>query len=920
MIALTEIQNILPQYNDKNKIKINLKTLEDKISIFCGRDEVLNDKKDVIEFIRNAQQKEIRDMLKSIFDDNNISYNEVALNKRLKRGDKTSEFFDRVFTVNGSKNGNKTNDNVKEKEAVNMNTEKIKSHRHDMRAESLNLENAQRIIRNWREVRINGIDVKPIAIKRGLPVDAADNMNIRIADASNLNGNVILYSARDKIVVAAGSFVDNGKDKCFVFPSENIKYEALERQESFALALLSDGNSNEYFVAERDVIVHLTELEETEKVLCIDFGTSNTTAGSYGLKDPFGSAPEYVEFVDTTSDSVSPKYSYTMPTMVYIASCENNEIKYKFGFEAQKELIDNDFSPKGSFFSEIKRWITSMDEKVKIHGANAERCVMEVTHRDIISAYIKYIIDLSQRFFKVKFRYLHFSAPVKLKELFIQEMSEILKNNYKVLGESESLDEGVAVIYDTLSTDIEFSENGRKKSVLVFDCGGGTTDLAKCAYEVNQDAFGKTLRLNIGYVNGDSNFGGNNVTYRIMQILKIKLAAKISGDDTICNDILKLIPKTEDDIMLEIDESISNKDILYRDFEEMYNKVNEYIPTDYDEERDYAEDFICKKRNFYYLWDIAENMKLEFHNSTNRVHMNFSDDTDKNICLRSDKQYYIYCRKGTNQLLERYDNPADNLDITIKEITQALMPDLYALMNGVLPQDEAGYLNRYDVYKFSGQSCHINLFKVLFKEFMPGKSLRSAATRKVIDDNIMRYKMPCLTGCIKFVQAKRTGNIDIKMEYDDPNLMYTIEDIDRNNILLDGNGNINVKFERYEAREVRLKISDRNGVKNQLTYYFKTVNTNKEIKLFTLINRVNESTYLSRQILEAKIEDELSGFDFSNSESERAKIIFVVPSNNSYCFKIYFVVKDKNNNYFLQDECSLAFENEKLNCFFDGKH
>ena len=864
-------------------------------------------------------------MLKYILKLQKIEFNSEQMNNRLKRAEKTVDFFQCVFDVIEMEESKITNN--KEANLVNskpINNEENKKYKNNSNNKyntmTIDLKMAQSIIERCKPVTIDGVDVKPIAIKKSLPVDIFDKMTVRILKEPNrFSDKVIIYSAFDKKVVMSGEIVNDGDFKCLVFSSDNIDYNRLEKKEGFVFALLPiDDSENFYFVSDKDVIVKMTELETTNKVLCIDFGTSNTTAGSYGILDEFGSNPEPVQFIDSTSNLDKIRSVYTLPTMIYVDSCVNNEIKYKFGYDAQKELIDNDFAPKGSFFSELKRWITSMDEMIKVHGADAERYTMKITHRDLITAYIQHVINLSERFFKVKFKVIHFSAPVKLKEIFIQEMTNIFGDRYNILSCEESLDEGMAVIYDSISREESLSDLNSKKSVLVFDCGGGTTDLAKCDYIVKNDAFGKAIDMKIGYVNGNSNFGGNNVTYRIMQILKIKLANKITGNKSINSDILSLIPQTADDIMLRIDSSPDEKNKLYKDFDNMYKRVNEYIPTDYNEETDYGSDLVNKKRNFYYLWDIAESLKIEFHNSTNRVHMNFSDDSDKKICLRNDKQYYLYIRSSYNDQLECYQNPADGLDITIKEISQALMPDLYSLLTNVLPQDSE--LSNYDIYKFSGQSCRIGMFKELFKEFMAGKKLRSGAVKNDLEDNVIRYKMPCLYGCIKFIQAKKTGNIDINMVYDNPNMIYTVEDVDKHQILLNKD-TVKVKFERYSATEVRFLVSDINGIKNKLSYIFKTKKdvTDYEIPIGKLRSKIADATYFSDDKINS-IYDQLTQFDFSDSNSIGAKILILVPSKNNYCFKLFFVLKDKANRYFLQDLCSISFEDEQLNCFFDGTH
>ena len=59
---------------------------------------------------------------------------------------------------------------------------------------------------------------------------------------------------------------------------------------------------------------------------------------------------------------------------------------------------------------------------------------------------------------------------------------------------------------------------------MIIDCGGGTTDVASCSISRERVNDIENLSITTNYVGGDANFGGNNITYRIMQFVKIKLA------------------------------------------------------------------------------------------------------------------------------------------------------------------------------------------------------------------------------------------------------------------------------------------------------------------------------------------------------------------------------------------------------------
>ena len=89
------------------------------------------------------------------------------------------------------------------------------------------------------------------------------------------------------------------------------------------------------------------------------------------------------------------------------------------------------------------------------------------------------------------------------------------------------LDEGTAVIYNSIHNMIEKKRYypGEQTQALIIDCGGGTTDLASSRFIIDNDNVSYKVNIETTYENGDTNFGGNNITYRIMQYIKIMFAA-----------------------------------------------------------------------------------------------------------------------------------------------------------------------------------------------------------------------------------------------------------------------------------------------------------------------------------------------------------------------------------------------------------
>ena len=288
------------------------------------------------------------------------------------------------------------------------------------------------------------------------------------------------------------------------------------------------------------------DLEETNATLCIDFGTTNTALGTYLDSNYIKNIPtndilnekislnsiNYVKF-----DDGDRKYREIFPTLAYVEDCFDKEnIKFLFGYDALKKLEMNDYVMTGSLFYGLKNWVHNYKEEEKIVDEYGN--TQYIKREKIIKAYLDYVVKRAEYQFKCKFKRIHASSPVKLKEQFLSLFEEIFtkdeKNEYEIVKKN-SMDEAIAVLYNTIENQIrkgKYEEN-EEYSALIIDCGGGTTDLAACKYRIENKKVYYYLDIKTSFENGDENFGGNNLTYRIMQYLKIVLATKYSNKKSI---------------------------------------------------------------------------------------------------------------------------------------------------------------------------------------------------------------------------------------------------------------------------------------------------------------------------------------------------------------------------------------------------
>ncbi|HHY75044.1 MAG TPA: molecular chaperone, partial [Bacillus bacterium] len=284
--------------------------------------------------------------------------------------------------------------------------------------------------------------------------------------------------------------------------------------------------------------LEIKQLETTRAVLAIDFGTTNTTAGAYLDSEYVSSLSShdllngrirlnsinFVTFVDKTNDE---KGIEVLPTVVSIADCSNPEkILYHFGYDALKTARMNSYSGLSTVFNGFKRWVHNykVDEEVMDHNGNTAN----VSRSVILREYLLYVIRTAEHQFKCRFKYLHISSPVKMKNQFLDMFKHILPE-YEIECEY-ALDEGMAVLYNTIAEQIETNNflDGEEYKALVIDCGGGTTDLSSCKFRIRDGHLSYKIDIQTTYENGDTNFGGNNITYRIFQFMKIMFAAYYS--------------------------------------------------------------------------------------------------------------------------------------------------------------------------------------------------------------------------------------------------------------------------------------------------------------------------------------------------------------------------------------------------------
>lgn len=530
--------------------------------------------------------------------------------------------------------------------------------------------------------------------------------------------------------------------------------------------------------------LEIRELEETSTVLAIDFGTSNTTAGAY-LNSNYVVTPCYndilneriklneinfVRFLDVTRKD--EKWIEILPTVVYVADCSDSDhIRYCFGYEAKNIMKKNDYTTNTSVFQGIKRWVNNYSKEEEIYDERGN--LARVTRGDIVRAYIKHVIQAAEHQFKCRFKKLHISSPVKLKQQFIDMFQEIMPE-YEIESQ-DALDEGIAVLYNTIADQIErnrFSD-GEEYKALIIDCGGGTTDLSSCSFRIEEGYISYKIDIKTTYENGDTNFGGNNITYRIMQFMKITFANYYKNKKDIM-EIDRIIDIPSNDIFRYVDEMGVGK--VYENFEKAYEEAEKIIPTRFKEYENKARDEYQRvKNNFYFLWEIADSMKKEFFRKTNILRNRFEateiEDPESDLHITTLNKWCLSVLED-GKFKHVYNFPS--VVFNIKEINKLIKADIYEIVRKFLDSFyQSRRLHDYSIIKLTGQSCRIDTFKEALKEFVPGKSIEFKQ-KKEDDENIPDLKLSCLRGVLRYINSKKIGDIEAVITNEVPVVPYSV--------------------------------------------------------------------------------------------------------------------------------------------------
>ena len=739
-----------------------------------------------------------------------------------------------------------------------------------------------------------------ITIYRDLDINIIDDYEVE-SDSGLYDGNLLLID-EDFHVYTSFYLEMGGNNKYYLMKSKEVPILAMKRQQYYILYVpknvseffydLYDGISGsilKYIKYTRIPLLDLQvkETEITDLPLVIDFGSSNTTLGIFGLDGK-------LDMVNVINPMDDYKRTPVIPTVIGINGTNQDEVEFVAGYEAMQLEKSTYLDEDVPVFYDIKRWVNDPNRIENVITKEGIR--LQLPRKELLEAYLEHIISLASHQFKCRFNLIQLLTPIRQRHKFNQLFRELL-SGYDV---ECTIDEGMAVLFDSIS-DLINRENYEKNhwyKALIIDCGGGTTDLSSCRFQIDNNRVSYKVDLETSYENGDTNFGGNNLTYRIMQLLKVRIVEDLK------KNVVRNIPIFFDETTIKEQKDIDSE------LESAYNSAESVLPTKFREyENKSIEQYFKVKNNFYYLFNMAEQIKKLFFKGEFLYQLQIQTEDIKNSDsqkawiekLLLDKwKLSIWRSSGLTILTETVD-----ISFYIFEIETLLRPDIYTLMQKFLEDlYKSGELMDFEIIKLTGQSCKSKLFIEALKEYVPGRVIQGAKNSGSGD----ALKICCLHGALVYFQMTKLGYMKVNKLAQVGALPYVIMAYTHENkekILVNGldrDKDIGWISRFMEGRQLDLYLNDVEG--NLLRIYHYEYNRDK---LKETTQEEIEENY------NTVIQDETD--NIINGEMK----YFVWLSREEWGFVVLPVLREDNTLY-KGEEHFLDFEDDtwELN-FFDGE-
>lgn len=662
-----------------------------------------------------------------------------------------------------------------------------------------------------------------ITLYQGTGMNELDDYKVQ-SDSRIYEGNLILIDEMFQIYTCF--YIKEVNRIHYLFKGKDVPVRPLGKHQYFILFLPNERDSEFFYDCYygnrvsapgyvEGIRIPLLDIQEKEIVtadlpLVIDFGSSNTTMG--------------IGLPDGTTKIALDKGQAIIPSIIGVKGVLEDKTEFVFGYDALALTGENYQDEDVTVFYDIKRWISDADRKQGVILKNGYK--YQIDRKEMLRAYLDYLIGLARQQFKCTFTSIQLLAPIRQKKKFEQLFTQLLPE-YNVNCE---LDEGMAVLFNSINNLISNNqyEKDRWYHALIIDCGGGTTDLTSGLFRIDNNRVSYIVDLETRYENGDTNFGGNNLTYRIMQMLKIRIAFELG------------FMKRENIL-------VSGNTFSYEGLDRLYQQAEHYIPTrfkDYQERS--REQYFFVKNNYYYLFELAETIKKQFFQSDFRYELYVS--TNKKM---ENKTVFLDKWKLSICVNDRFDRIHETVEfpLYLNEIEEILRPGIYQLMERFLNEKfEQGELQEYEMIKLTGQSCKSKLFTEALKQYVPGKLIQNTKQ----DSSGTELKLCCLEGALAYFLNCKRGYMKVNQCYQVGTLPYEIMALTHENeekILiksLDREDHIGYISRFMIGNQLDLYLNNERGERLK-TYYFEYDTSKFEKTTQEEIDRCYQSTVIQEE-------------------------------------------------------------------------
>ncbi|MCU0286304.1 MAG: Hsp70 family protein [Acidobacteria bacterium] len=298
-----------------------------------------------------------------------------------------------------------------------------------------------------------------------------------------------------------------------------------------------------------DFYIEKKILEEFKGILAADIGTTNTDI-AYRYDNHNG-------FISLELNNDIEKASISPSVILYEKIVDRVPEKYSIGETAKGRMI---YNPRSSVES-IK---TRLGEtgKIRVFPLEDSSGPIDYSPAEISYHMIQRLKEIAENYLKKRVTKTIITHPTKFTHIQIDQLKKAFTD--AGIDVIETIEESEAVALSYIVRDNR--ERSDSYIIGVFDCGGGTTDITMLEVFENRKNGVRKITVNVLASDGDRNFGGNNMTESLKNLIVEKIQSKafnLKREDGVDVKELKLYFREEDEKNLDMMKLMTQKGIKW---------------------------------------------------------------------------------------------------------------------------------------------------------------------------------------------------------------------------------------------------------------------------------------------------------------------------------------------------------------------